>query len=180
MRISDWSSDVCSSDLRAYDQPAQGPARLRHRAGLRVRPRRVAGREPPVPARRAARDRAQPADAGADGDVVLARFRTPTGAGPGLRPPGGGRAGQPRQPVPHHPRPVPGPDRHLRAHAGPAAPLRARTALTKDTFAKAPEVTLGSWISPERVTHLGEPGVRPADTRGGNEGVGKMEDGRAP
>src|SRR3546814_4255088 len=94
MRISDWSSDVCSSDL----------------------------------------------------------------AVPGRRPPGGGRAVQPRQPVPHHPRHVPGPDRHLRAQAGPAATLRARTDMSKDTFAKAPEVTLGFWIIKVLVTTLGETG----------------------
>src|SRR3546814_6592506 len=98
MRISDWSSDVCSSDL--------------------------------VPAWRAARHRAQPADAGADGDVVLARLRTPAGARSGLRAARCRRAGQPRQPVPHHPRHVPGPDGRLRAGTRPAAPLRVR-ALTR-------------------------------------------------
>src|SRR3546814_5828229 len=93
-----------------------------------------------------------------DCGVVLARLRAPARARPGLRPPGGGRAGQPRQPVPNHPGHVPGPDRHLRPEAGPAAPLRARTDVSKDGFAKVPEVTLGFWIIKVLVTTLGETG----------------------
>src|SRR3546814_1972624 len=93
-----------------------------------------------------------------DCGVVLARLRAPARARPGLRPPGGGRAGQPRQPVPNHPGHVPGPDRHLRPEAGPAAPLRARTDVSKDGYAKVPEVTLGFWIIKVLVTTLGETG----------------------
>src|SRR3546814_7992574 len=51
-----------------------------------------------------------------------------------------------------------GPDRHLRPEAGPAAPLRARTDVSKDGFAKVPEVTLGFWIIKVLVTTLGETG----------------------
>src|SRR3546814_4670652 len=54
MRISDWSSDVCSSDLRA-DQPRQGAnlfARQRHGAVTRYRTgtdrRRIAERTSPL------------------------------------------------------------------------------------------------------------------------------------
>src|SRR3546814_16652538 len=52
MRISDWSSDVCSSDLRGL--PSVGPPRRPHRPPLRQRPR--AGRpRRGAPTRRVAR-----------------------------------------------------------------------------------------------------------------------------
>src|SRR3546814_5161048 len=43
MRISDWSSDVCSSDLRQNDPPRTCPpgARDRHRKAVRLLPRSV-------------------------------------------------------------------------------------------------------------------------------------------
>src|SRR3546814_15793227 len=46
MRISDWSSDVCSSDLRATDRGAHAVARLAHRRlrqAAHVPPRQAAG-----------------------------------------------------------------------------------------------------------------------------------------
>src|SRR5690606_2862477 len=113
------------------DRHAQERRRLRHGAGLRLRPRRVTGRKPPVPARRAARDRTRPADAGTDGDVVLAGLRAPAGPRPGVPAAGRGRPRQPRQPVPHHPRHVRGPHGHLRSGTGPAARLRTGTAVNR-------------------------------------------------
>src|SRR3546814_6389261 len=38
MRISDWSSDVCSSDLEAYRRGAQHQVRIQTRLGLRHAP----------------------------------------------------------------------------------------------------------------------------------------------
>ena len=64
---------------------AAGHAGLRHGDDLPVRPRRVAGREGPVPARRALRHRPGRADPGTDDDVVLARLRQQPWAGPAVR-----------------------------------------------------------------------------------------------
>src|SRR5690606_1628286 len=143
---------------RPRDRHAAGRPRLRHGPGLRLRPRRVAGREPPVPARRTARDRAQPADPGTDGDVVLARLRARAGARPCLRTTGGGRTRQPRQPVPHRARHVPDRDRPVRFATRPPAPLRTGAAMPRDAFAKVTEVTLGFWVIKVLVTTLGETG----------------------
>src|SRR3546814_14014583 len=54
MRISDWSSDVCSSDLDAADQPARQGLIVRHPAGVAAAARDAAdgrpGAEPPAAA----------------------------------------------------------------------------------------------------------------------------------
>src|SRR3546814_1623145 len=63
MRISDWSSDVCSSDLVSPDKEWSGACspsstattrRRQNATGDFKRPRRIVARHPPVPGRRAA------------------------------------------------------------------------------------------------------------------------------
>src|SRR3546814_3262266 len=79
MRISDWSSDVCSSDLRrtrASDRAIRAAVRLRRRARLRA-PAPLAARAPRVRAddrRLAGARRGEPARE-ADGDAGHGRLR---------------------------------------------------------------------------------------------------------
>src|SRR5690554_4853922 len=97
----DWSSDVCSSDLRQPRGAPGGTAQRRHRHHLRRRPRRHAGRRPdPRPARGGARPAAR---GGVERRLAVHRHRRrqpglevrPGQAGAGaagrLRAPGGDR-----------------------------------------------------------------------------------------